>query len=180
MNDKSDKKPYIDNRPNKKFNESCMKPKVHYTPELRDEICRAIATNSCGLQKLCDRNPHFPVRQTINEWRYDYPDFHEAYYKARTYQIDLLAEEMIDIADDRSNDTIIRKGHDGEEKEYANTEWINRSRLRVDARKWMAMKLLPKVYGDCKPDSINQTAEGTLEKIQTMVADFNKTNNSDI
>ncbi len=87
---------------------------------------------------------------------------------------------MVDIADDKENDTIIRKGHDGQEREYPNTEWMNRSRLRIDARKWMAMKLLPKVYGDhLKPEGLN-TAEGTLEKIQSMVADFNKTNSSDI
>jgi hypothetical protein len=29
-----------------------------------------------------------------------------------------------------------------------NKEWTNRSRLRIDARKWVASKLKPKVYGD--------------------------------
>jgi hypothetical protein len=51
---------------------------------------------------------------------------------------------MLDIADDTSLDT--RKGKDGDEQ--PNTEWITRSRLRVETRKWMAGKLRPKVYGD--------------------------------
>jgi hypothetical protein len=138
-----------------------------YSIEIATEICRAIATNACGVGILCERNPHWPARQTINEWRYDHPEFHDMYYDARKHQIDLLAEEMIDIADEKTNDTIIRQGHDGKEKEYMNTEWINRSRLRVDARKWMAMKLLPKIYGEKSEQKIEvSTHENWLETLK--------------
>lgn len=144
-----------------------QKRHIKYSISLRDEICRAIATNTCGVAKLCAANPHWPERQTINEWRYDHEDFHDMYYKARQHQIDLLAEEMIDIADDKTNDTIFRQGHDGEEKEYCNAEWINRSRLRVDARKWMAMKLLPKIYGEKSEQKIEvSTHENWLETLK--------------
>ena len=32
--------------------------------------------------------------------------------------------------------------------EVEDTEWVNRSKLRVEARKWIAAKLRPKKYGD--------------------------------
>lgn len=54
------------------------------------------------------------------------------------------AEEIVDIADDSSQDTITKVGKDGQEYETINTEWVARSRLRVDSRKWVASRLLPK------------------------------------
>ncbi len=51
---------------------------------------------------------------------------------------------MADIADDGSND--FTKDKDG--KAVVDHEHIQRSRLRIDTRKWIASKLLPKRYGD--------------------------------
>ncbi len=58
--------------------------------------------------------------------------------------MEALAEEILEIADDGSNDTY--ETEDGHEK--VNTDVINRSRLRVDTRKWLMSKLAPKKYGD--------------------------------
>jgi hypothetical protein len=55
-----------------------------------------------------------------------------------------LADEICDIADDASND-YMESGDDG--VKY-NGDAVARSKLRVDARKWVAAKLKPKVYGD--------------------------------
>ena len=52
----------------------------------------------------------------------------------------------MNIADDDSKD--VRHGKDGEE--LLNAEFVQRSRLRIDTRKWLASKLLPKMYGDRK------------------------------
>lgn len=66
-----------------------------------------------------------------------------------------MADEIQDIADDGSNDYMtIVKGD--ESYNVVNHEAINRSRLRVDSRKWIASKLLPKKYGDKQVDvSVN-------------------------
>ena len=56
-----------------------------------------------------------------------------------------MVEEGMEIADDSSDDIKINK-QTGEE--YLNTEFVQRSRLRFDARKWAASKLDPKKYGD--------------------------------
>lgn len=69
--------------------------------------------------------------------------FREQYTRAREYQADTLFDQIQDIADDGSNDTYI--GKNGEE---VNQDVLGRSKLRMEARKWMAGKLRPKVYGD--------------------------------
>lgn len=123
-----------------------------YTKEIGDEICLKISKSPVGLSHLCKENPHWPCRQTIFEWRIKVKDFGDNYAKAKQEQVECYVDEIIDIADDTSNDTLIRYNKDGEPYEVCNTEWINRSRLRVDTRKWIAAQLAPKIYGDKKMD----------------------------
>jgi hypothetical protein len=54
-----------------------------------------------------------------------------------------MADELLDIADDATNDFMERNG-----KLLPNHAAINRSRLRVDIRKWLLSKALPKVKTD--------------------------------
>lgn len=70
------------------------------------------------------------------------------YARAREQQMEAMAEETLDIADETNRDTIIKKGKDGSEYEAPDAEWIARSKLRVDTRKWLMSKLAPKKYGD--------------------------------
>ena len=114
-----------------------------YTPELADLICELVASTTCGLQKLCNGHAALPDKVTINRWRHRFPEFRTQYAQAKCEQADLLAEECLDIADDDSGD--IKLSPDG--FELCNTEFIARARLRVDTRKWLASKLLPKQYG---------------------------------
>lgn len=114
-----------------------------YTQELADLICELVASTTCGLIKLCKNNPELPDKATINRWRHRFPDFRAQYALAKCEQADLLAEECLEIADDDTYDTKITP----EGNEVCNTEFIARSRLRVDTRKWLASKLLPKQYG---------------------------------
>ena len=55
-----------------------------------------------------------------------------------------MSDEINDIAEDGTNDwTKDEKG-----KTTFNNEHHQRSRLRVDTRKWLLSKALPKIYGD--------------------------------
>lgn len=119
-----------------------------YTDELASRICREIATSTDGLAKICADNEDFPKPKTIYEWRIDNRDFSDKYDAAKRLQADLLATEIMDIADDSRRDNITKINSVGEEYDVCNSEWVARSRLRVDTRKWIASKLLPKVYGD--------------------------------
>lgn len=112
-----------------------------YSLELADRICEHIATSNKGIHKIADIEGINP--SSIFQWLLDYPDFSNKYARARELQAELLADEIIDIADDSTNDTILT-----DNGEMPNNEWIARSKLRVDARKWKASKLAPKKYGD--------------------------------
>lgn len=135
-----------------------------FTQELADLICERVASSSHGLQKLCDLHEDLPPKQTVNIWRHKHPGFRAQYAQAKCEQADLLAEECLDIADDDSLDTKINP-LTGEE--VCNTEFIARSRLRIDTRKWMAAKLLPKQYGRAaeEPEKTKSDGESILEKI---------------
>ena len=62
----------------------------------------------------------------------------------REAQADKLFREIIEIADDASGDYVTT----GDGMTIVDHENIQRSRLRVDARKWAAARLAPKKYGD--------------------------------
>lgn len=93
-----------------------------------------------------------PNKATVFRWLAIHNAFSDQYARARETQADSLADEILDIADDSSRDTYEDK--DGHTK--TDQEVIARSRLRVDARKWLAGKLRPKKYGE----KIEQTMQG--------------------
>lgn len=124
------------------------KNQIPYTNEMAKKICRAVSTSSDGLRKICAKNPDFPSYVTIHEWRLDYPDFAEMFTNAKRIQAEILAEEIKDIADDSSQDTIITYDKEGNPIEKFNKEWVARSRLKVDTYKWIACKLAPRLYGE--------------------------------
>lgn len=78
---------------------------------------------------------------SLHAWLNDRP---EMYARAREQQADKLVADMLAIADDGMNDTYT----DGDGNERTNQDVIARSRLRVDARKWLAGKMNAKKYGD--------------------------------
>lgn len=115
-----------------------------YNEKIVDRICHLLATTSKGLHKICEEEG-MPCVATVFNWlnNEENKSFLDKYARARNAQAELLADEIIDIADDSSrDDTITENGV------IQNSEWINRSRLRVDARKWKASKLYPKKFGD--------------------------------
>jgi hypothetical protein len=127
--------------------EGIGRPKI-YSPELGRLVCDAIATSSDTLPKLCATNPDFPSRRTICRWRIEFPEFQRAYVVAKQHQVEVLVDEMLDIADDTSHDDKEIERDDGSTYIVCNTEWIARSKVRIDIRRWLATKLSPQLYGD--------------------------------
>ena len=117
-----------------------------YNEDIANRLCTEIASSSKSLRTLC-KGDDMPDISTIMRWIKKHEEFREQYARAKEAQADYLIEEMIDIADNGSNDFMTVVIGDLEyEKE--NKEVISRSRLRVDTRKWIASKLKPKKYGD--------------------------------
>ena len=122
-----------------------------YTPDLADTICARIASGE-SLRGIC-RDDGMPDAATVFRWLASnsdtYKGFREQYARARDIQADALVDEILEISDDGTNDWMIRHGDDGEESGWrVNGEHIQRSRLRVDSRKWFASKVAPKKYGE--------------------------------
>lgn len=84
-----------------------------------------------------------PDAATVMKWRNRHEVFNKQYARAKEQQMELMAEQLLEIADDGLNDTVDRDG-----RTVVDQEHINRSRLRVDTRKWLMSKLAPKKFGD--------------------------------
>lgn len=118
-----------------------------FTPELGDRICEEIADGR-SLRSIC-LDEAMPGKSTVFRWLRLDETFRDQYTRAREAQADALFDDIIDIADDGSNDWMERHDEQGGNIGWReNGEALNRSKIRIDARKWMAGKLRPKVYGD--------------------------------
>ena len=118
-----------------------------YSEELADRICERIADGE-SVRNIC-LDDDMPNKATVFRWLGKHEAFRDQYARAREAQSEHLADELLDIADDGSNDWMERRNADGEVIGYVvNGEAIQRSRLRADTRKWLLGKLQPKKYGD--------------------------------
>ncbi|MEN6536667.1 MAG: hypothetical protein ABFD89_23630 [Bryobacteraceae bacterium] len=115
-----------------------------FSRAVADRICIKIAEGR-SLRSIC-RDPGSPSIDAVMRWLGDETkaDFRQQYARAREAQADRLAEEILEIADDGTNDTYV----DENGNTRTDQDVIARSRLRVDARKWLASKMAPKKYGD--------------------------------
>lgn len=118
-----------------------------YNQEIADAICERLSDGE-SLRTIC-ADDAMPNRVTVYRWLFKREEFCNQYAQAREYQAETMADEMTDIADDGSNDWMERKNSDGEIIGWQeNGEALRRSALRIDTRKWIASRLLPKKYGD--------------------------------
>lgn len=117
-----------------------------YTEEIADIICERISGGESLRRILKDEG--MPSIATVMRWVLNIPEFDNKYARARQLQAEVWADEMIDIADDAVNDYMVKRGKDGDAIGYElNGENIQRSRMRLEQRRWYAEKLRPKVYG---------------------------------
>ena len=126
-----------------------MRSDSSYTPELADFILEKLA-EGVSLREICREHEQTPDESTVRKWALDdVQGFAARYTRAREIGYHSMADEIFDIADDGRNDWMDRtNARTGEVDQVPNHENINRSRLRVDSRKWFLSKVLPKIYGD--------------------------------
>jgi hypothetical protein len=118
-----------------------------YTKKLAGEICRRLA-NGRTLRAVA-RDRDVPPESTVRTWaNNDVEGFHASYARAREIGYQAMIDEIIEIADDASNDWMERQSRHGKERLVLNSEHVQRSKLRITARQWLLAKALPKLYGD--------------------------------
>jgi len=139
-----------------------------YTQEAADEICRRLAEGET-LRQIC-KDQHLPGESTVRNWVTDDREGFAAHYaRAREAGYQRMADEIIEISDDGSNDWMKRNDEDNEGYSL-NGEHVQRSRLRVETRKWLLSKALPKIYGekiqiDARHEHVNGLSDAELERI---------------
>jgi len=112
-----------------------------YNDGLVDEICGRLA---CGepMAKIV-QSAHMPDSVTIYKWLRTKPEFAQRYADARRDGAHCLADQIQDIVDTEPLAVFDEAGN----KRYDSGS-VAHNRLRMDARKWLAAKYLPKVYGE--------------------------------
>lgn len=113
--------------------------------EIVDNICFRIMKGESVRNILEEKD--MPNRDTFYDWLNKYKDISDRYARACTIRAEYIFEEMIDIADDGTNDYMtIKKGN--EEYNVEDKEVTSRSKLRIDTRKWWLSRVNPKKFGE--------------------------------
>lgn len=120
---------------------------MKFTRELGQSICELTALGQTQ-QQIADRLGVFK-RDCITNWalrgadyRCDDPllqEFSRNYRRAREIWLLGVADDLRQIAGNRANDTINGR---------PNNAAVQRDKLEVETLKWIASRMLPKVYGD--------------------------------
>lgn len=126
-----------------------MAARVGFDEEVARAICAEVATSTGSLRSICKDNPAFPTAKTFWEWlgHKDRAWLRDLYARAKEDQAEILADEILEIADDGRNDWVEKRIR-GKEVVLCDKEHIQRSRVRIDSRKWLLSKLKPRKYGD--------------------------------
>lgn len=117
-----------------------------YDQEVADRICQHVANGGfvSQLQTL-----GLPSHTTIGRWLNENEDFRSAFARAREQRAETFADQIVEIADTEEDP--------------------QRARVRVDARKFVAAKLLPRIYGDNQrvevEHGVSQTAARVLMEL---------------
>lgn len=118
-----------------------------YTLQLVAPLLQRLALGE-SLTSIC-KDPSLPNRDTIYSWVMPWSpqyikEFSDQYARAREVQMESWQDQIVDISDDGLADFISNE----EGKTVIDYEHIQRSRLRVDTRKWLMSKIIPRKYGD--------------------------------
>jgi len=119
----------------KKNNNNVGRP-TKFNQETCDKILDLISTTNRGLASICKELNI--TCSTVFKWITDNKEFSDNYARAREAQADFLADEILEISEHTKED----------QTPFTGINVIQRDKLRIDTRKWIASKLKPKKYGD--------------------------------
>jgi hypothetical protein len=101
-------------------------------PSVQNEICEWIASGK-SLRSYCNQDGKTPFNTVLGWLRDDNnEDFRAKYARARELQAEVMADELMDIADKDKPDQLV----------------LQHDKMKIETRQWIASKLLPKKYGN--------------------------------
>jgi hypothetical protein len=116
-----------------------------FTEELFSKILRELSFSDNSIVNICKSNNI--SADAFFDWLIKYENLSQRYTRARERQADFLADQIIEIANEKSGD-IVKIMKDGKLIEVEDKEFVSRSKLKIEARKWIASKLKPKKYSE--------------------------------
>jgi hypothetical protein len=120
-----------------------------FNQQTADLICIMLSEGMSLRQILkADTTGALPAQSTVYEWLLRFPLFAEQYARAREEQADTLADEIISIADEQPEVIAVTDKQGALIEHKLDGAFLQWQKNRIDARKWTAMKLKPKKYGD--------------------------------
>jgi len=124
-------------------------------PKLRtagnaDRVC-ALLAEGCTLRQIAGEL-RIESASSITDWVRADAEFAAHYARAMELRCERMAEEILEIADDNYT------GPDGR----ADNGAVQQARLRVDSRRWLLSKLMPRKYGDKITQEITGEEGGAL------------------
>ncbi len=133
------------------------RPRKHDRTAIVRAICKRIAKGAFVKDAAADEGT---TADQVRDWVAVDPELSALYARARESQAHAIAEDACSIADGTDRDGQARleamvngvKGADDRDKERLLNALaysaVQRDRIRVDTRKWMASKIAPRHYGD--------------------------------
>ena len=118
-----------------------------YGEDVARRVCEAIAHSSCGLKKLVTADLSLPSEAAIYQWLHDYPEFRQAYERARERQAELLVLECLEIPDDSREDVRPRVRSDQNFDYLDSPVAVARGKLRIETRLRVGALLAHRKYG---------------------------------
>jgi len=131
------------------------------SPEIIEEICIQLAEGK-SLRKICESSDTLPAWRTVLRWliKEEHKEFSQQYARAREVQAETWQDEIIEVADEADTST-----------------GAQIAKVRVDARKWAAIRLKPKVdraVGYTPPSDEPEVASMTKEQAVVLLEERKK------
>lgn len=139
-----------------------------YDREKAIAVCeRLIEEPHLGLAAIL-REAEIP-RSTWCDWRKAHSELDQAYKEAKEVGFDNLAQQCLQIAEDKGNDFI-----QTEKGAVFNAEHVQRSKLKIETRLKLLAKWFPERYGDKITHANDPAAPFGRETDEELQARFNK------
>ncbi len=127
-------------------------------------ICGIISSSDKGLDDVCHSKDYFPTARTVAQWLSEDASLSQMYARAKAAQADFIADQIRKIADEcRIGEKVtVKETKDGTFTETVRADMVERARLQIDARKWLAAKLAPNKYGEKSQITANVNVEHSI------------------
>ena len=119
-----------------------------YSEKLEDRMLEEIASGRSVIS-LCREEDWTPNADTWYRWMYKIDGLSDRYTRAKAISSEFHADQILAIADEADNQS------------------FQVARLQIDARKWVASKLVPNKYGD--KSQIDHTSSDESMKAPTVI-----------